>query len=319
MEKNIFIHSSLECPKDWHKTDTPLFSSELWGDVLSKSFNTKNIYMTVNQNSRIMMPVFKVGPFRVGYLGFPLWYGEDASLMMEEFFQALIRHQYPTRIDLIKIAVSGFCQNMLNIEPESTSPETEIIDISNWQIELLPYRVRRDIKYALKQNMIVKTSNEIEYNEKIYLLYKKTVSRNRGAVKYNSQYFSELFSTSKKSNDIYFVCALIEEQIIGFNVFLRHGQTAFALHGAIDVEFKRKRISDLLVYKGILWAKDQKVKKFNLGCSPVNQQSLIRFKEKWQAKTKKLKNYEVRINPLRAFAFKALLNLYSLISPFLNR
>lgn len=314
------ITSHLEHPQTWEKGPTgSLINSKTWAEVLENAFKLKPVYLTVNDQHQILMPVFIAGSFKIGYVGFPILYTKDGPLLCDAFFRALQSHKYPMGIDLLKISVSAFSQNQITAPPNTLNPETEIEDLQKWDMAHLHKNISRDIKHAVKQDTSLKNSKETEYNEQIYGLYSKTIARKQGTIKYNNNYFLTLFNKSKISNDILFLVASKNNQTIGFGVFIKDRSMAFYLHGGIDIDSKQTGISDLIVFKGISWAKETGALAFNFMASPPHQQSLIRYKEKWGGVTKELKNYEIVIKPGKATLFKISLKLFNLINQFKSR
>lgn len=315
-ENNFIITSSLDRPQK-SQTSSFSFNSPLWVDLLTKSFGARILYLTVNEQYQLILPVMAAKGFHIGFMGFPILDLEGRLLLTDSFLQVLNKHTLPIKIDLLKVTVSAFCSHHISRKADQCIPETQISNFSTWNPDKLPKNTRRDIKHGANQNIVIKTGQQGSYDPAIYELYKKTVTRHKGAVKYPAAYFQALYSLSKNCDDIQFLTAFDQGQLVGFATFIRQQANAYYLHGAIDFQFKSKGISDVLVYEGLLWAKQKDVDKFNLMASPQDQAGLIRFKEKWGGETKMQHQYELVKRPVRAGLFKMARTLYGWMSPYI--
>ena len=298
----------------WNENVSGFFSSVDWAQLLNKAFGCRLLYLTVNSTYRIVMPVFKVGPFRIGYLGFPLLYSQDPDIICDDFFLQLKRQKFCIPIDVINSAVGSFDAHTLTMSSRAFSPETQIINFPEWSVSKLPKKIRRDIKHSLRQGLVLKNSSEMNYPDEVHQLYLKTVKRKQGVAKYNSEYFSALFEYSQQAEDVQFLFAFKDSDIVGFGVFVKDASTVYYLHGAIDIAFKKLGITDFLVYHGILWALDIKSENFNFMTSPNDQPQLVRYKEKWGGETQQQLHYELVRKPVKTAAFKFAKKIHQLVS-----
>ncbi len=193
----------------------------------------------------------------------------------------------------------------------STTLETVIENLELWDAEKLPGSIRRNVRKARKHNVTI--IDDVQYLDasQMYRLYLKTIQRHSGARRYTRDYFEALKSLAASWERIRFFSALFEGKLAGFLVLGLDGNTAYYLHGAIDMSVQQHRPSDLLFYTALSWSRRQGYSRFNFMSSPLNQPSLVRFKEKWGGKTYKHFTYEWRVNQPFSQLFKLSMSLYN--------
>ena len=130
-----------------------------------------------------------------------------------------------------------------------------------------------------------------------FKLYSETVKRQRGALRYNEAYFVNLIELARMSPQIRVLIARTAKTITGFTVVVRHGPAGFYLHGGTDLAFRQYRPSAMLLYTAIQWAQGLACSSFNFMSSPVDQQSLVSFKEKWGGETRQHRTYTLPLRP----------------------
>jgi lipid II:glycine glycyltransferase (peptidoglycan interpeptide bridge formation enzyme) len=144
----------------------------------------------------------------------------------------------------------------------------------------------------------------------MYRLYRQTVERHDGSLRYNQSYFCSLISLSQKSSLLRCLLAIAEDKIIAFLIVGINHDVAFYLHGSVDYKYQSLRPYDLLFVKAIEWAKENKCNKYNMMDSPNDQPSLVRYKEKWGGVTETKTYHYINVNWFMGFVFSKLATLY---------
>ena len=269
-----------------------LFHSQSWMELLERSFGCQSIYVSNDGLSLgAGISVFRAGPFKLGYLGFPVGGfvggGGIGGSELVHFQRALVG-QGPVAI---RIPASAFGRSeTLDLCYAATS-ETAIVDLQSWSLSSASENRRRDVKKSLRSGLDLMDATDPSDGTRLYDLYRKTIVRNRGSLRYTASYFEELIRLANAQSNIRVLLARMGDSIVAFNVGARHGLSSFYLHGAFDWDMRAYRPSALLMNEAIKWAKEDGCHSFNLMSSPPGQVSLIRFKEHWGAETREHRTY----------------------------
>lgn len=287
-----------------------LFNTSEWHRVLSDGFGSKTIYGWDEATSTgLSITVFKAGPFRIGYLGFPVGGTMGGGTISPEMVEALKKADFSDRIHCLRIPVSAFVSNIDLPIPSQITPETTIENLQEWRPET-NYKLYRDIKKARHSLLRVSDATDPLQGDTIFGLYRDTISRRHGNIRYTLNYFNELINLAKRHFQLRCLLAIKDGTVAGFLIVACHHKTTYYLHGAMDPEFKRYTPSDLLLYEAINWAKRMGMDYFNMMASPLNQLSLVRYKEKWGGVTRQQRTYDLALRPFHTMAFKAAATLY---------
>ncbi len=275
-----------------------LFHSSDWIKLLEASFDVKTDYLwDEDTGCGAALSSFKAGPFRIGYLGFPAGglvggIGPDAPTI--EHWRSRGGEMSPVAI---RIPVSGFVDvGEFELAYEAT-PETAIVDLPSWSLDNVSGNHRRDVQKGHRSKLEVMDASSDEDAAAVFAIYKETLKRRRGTMRYNATYFEKLVALARQRSDIRVMLAKFDEKISGFTVIVRHGAVASYLHGGIRLEFRHLQPSALLIHEGIEWAQAQGCSSFNLMSSPPGQPSLVWYKEKWGAETREHRTYVLPLRP----------------------
>jgi len=274
-----------------------LFHSRAWIILLEASFHVRTQYIW-DETARCGGAVtsFSAGPFQLGYLGFP--YGgvigggtlDDAVL---DEWRSLRSQLLPVAI---RIPASAFAEPVASRLSFDATPETAIIDLPSWTLDVTSGNHRRDVKKAQRSVLQVTDANQAEEGARIFEIYLATVKRHRGGLRYNKAYFCNLIDLARSNPNLRVLLARLNDEIAGFTVVVRHGSVACYLHGGMHLEYRAYQPSTLLLNEAIAWAKGLGCECFNLMSSPADQPSLVWYKEKWGAETREHRTYTL---PLR--------------------
>lgn len=255
--------------------------------MLRQGFRCASVYLWDPQSqSGCALPVFPLGPFRIGYAGFPVGGGIGSLSAPARIVENLSACSFPRRIDTIRVPISGFGHPVLATHRALSVPETAIVDLRGWEAESLPSTLLRNLRKFDRSNLELKDCIDAANDaERCYRLYLRTIERHRGRRRYNRAYFRALIALSQSSSRLRCIGAYAGKELAGFLVAASSGQSVFYLHGASDPVFQKARPSDALFRHVILWAKEINAEQFNMMSSPRLQQGLVRFKEKWGGTT----------------------------------
>ena len=304
------LAATIAPPSGWEETCLSrgsLFHSLTWQQLLARSFGSQTIYVWDSAMADGMaVTVFPAGPFRVGYVGFPVGGSLSRRPLLPSHLAALKQLPTPIRLHILRVPVSAFCESVEMGLPCSDAPETAILDLQGWDVGHSK-KLHRDVKKARHADLRIIPASGASHGDELYQLYRDTVTRRGGALRYNAAYFRHLVALAESQPGVRCLLAIKDGVTAGFVVVVKDGTIAYYLHGATAPAMKHLGVTDLLLLDGIEWARDKGAEVFNLMSSPSSQDSLIRYKEKWGGITKTNRTYELAIRRLPARLFRAAL------------
>lgn len=293
--------------------DGDIFHSEEWMSLLERSFPCSSLYRLDSDGTRgATITQFRAGPFRVGYLGFPVGGTVGGGMPTIGFLDALRQTKGNSLPVALRIPVSGFGEAPTLDLPYESTAETAIVDLQSWTLEKINKNRRRDVNRSLRSGLDLVESTDAADGERIFELYRTTLERNDGSLRYNADYFSELVKLAQRNSRLRVLLARRNGTIAAFTVVVLHGTVAYYLHGAFDWEMREHLPSAMLLNEAIEWSKAQGCESFNLMSSPVGQDSLIKYKERWGAQTREHRTYTLPLKSTFAL-FKAAERLYRML------
>lgn len=287
-------------PEEWHQLSHEfgaLFGTGAWQELLERSFGCRTIY-ACNKVNGFAISAFRAGPFRIGYLGFPVGGGIGRSFSESGLPDILRNARLRAMPTCIRIPVSDFGQQAPLDLPYQSNPETVIEDLQRWKLESVSKNLRRDIRKADRSGFVISEATDARVGNKLFDMYFQTVKRHGGALRYNADYFCQLIKLASVQPRLRVLIATQDNDIAGFVVIARHGNTAYYLHGAANPVHRKSSPSDLLLNNAIHGAQREGSQRLSLMASPPDQASLIRYKEKWGGVTRELRTYTLAIGSL---------------------
>jgi hypothetical protein len=286
---------SSEPPTDWAAAcaeEGLLFHSGDWISLLDSAFNVRTQYIWDEATAcGGAVSSFAAGPFKLGYLGFPYGGLVGGAGLNDEILQSW-REQLSGLLPMaIRIPASAFAESVDLKLPFESTPETAIVDLPSWTLAATSGNHRRDIKKAIRSGLEILDADLADDGVEIFKIYHDTVKRHRGGLRYNETYFRDLVALAQSNPHVRVTVARLEKKMAGFTVVIRHGSVACYLHGGIDLNYRAYQPSALLLNEAIEWAKGRGCQCFNLMSSPVSQQSLVWYKEKWGAETREHRSF----------------------------
>jgi hypothetical protein len=288
-----------------------IFNAPEWHAVLSKGFGSKTLYGWDESNSTgLTITIFKAGPFRIGYLAFPVGGGIPGEAISPHIIEVMRSSDLNKTIHLLRIPASAFVQKEVLSCPSQSTLETAIEGLQGWDLTALSHNLQKAVKRAGRSPLKIVDAVNSSQGSVLFQLYKDTVKRHGGNMRYTEKYFQTLIELSKTHSGLRCVLAMSGGDIVGFLAVALHHDTAYDLHCCMNLSFRRDNPSDLLTSYAISWAKGEGMERYNLGSSPLQQASLVAYKEKWGGVTRELKTYELALRPLQASMFNTSAKLY---------
>ena len=294
---------------DHRNHDDCLFHSSSWMRLLEDGFQCSSLYARDESGRKSAgISVFRAGPFRVGYLGFPV--GSDSIL---DTWPDLLRDELADHgLTCIRIPVTAFGRSVCLDLPYAATPETAITDLQSWSLEVVTKNRRRDVRKAQRSDLQIVDAVNAQDGETMHEQYCRTLARKSGVQRYTEAYFCGLIQLAQDHPNLRVLLAKYGEEIAGFTVVGCCGTTAYYLHGAFDWDMREYIPSAALLNEAIEWSQSQGCSVFNLMSSPPGQGSLVRYKEHWGAETRELRTYTLPLKPTYML-FRGAERLYRLV------
>jgi hypothetical protein len=272
-----------------------LFHAPAWQDVLKAGFGVETLYGW-HQKDQVgcAISIFKTGVFRIGFLGFPGGALIKNQRLDDAFLQQLQHATYERPLHILRLTPSPFRDSVTLPKKTETTWETAVLELQSWDLVNLSSSIRRDVRKGERSLELVEAETSKDA-QTMYQLYQSTIQRKEGQARYSLSYFQAVVALSQTSNKVRCILAKSGGEAAGFIGVVCSHKTAYYLHGSIAPQLRQLRASDYLLATAMHWAKDAGMEKFDMMASPLHQDSLARYKERWGGKTELQHTFNVPI------------------------
>lgn len=253
-----------------------LFATRQWAHVLEGLGCATVFAWHRTLASGVVVPIFRRGPLRIAFLGFPIagegFVGLDDA-QFEELQQSLAAD---ARCDLVRGV-----RSQMTVATPGALPEVWIEDLQAWP-GARGKRIAKDLAFAARAGEGRRLTEDFDDGAAAYALYEQTVSGHGGRLRYTTEYFRRLLVLAGQSRLLTAVAMQDESgRTSGFAVTARHGDVAYYLHGAVEASARSSGVGDILLSSLIETARNNEARSFSLMASPSDQPGLVRYKRKW--------------------------------------
>jgi hypothetical protein len=313
MELKVFESPKKEWDEFASQYTDLIFYQSIWSEVLRKGLGGQPLYFYLKEGGEIVAGLpgilldFKI--FKILYASIP--YGNlIGKRSYFQPFQLLLEKEFRKRgIDQVRIAESPFSESYPFDKFKSVPARSTLLDLSGFDPTRIweSYRseVRRAIRKAQKNGLVVKRATSEREVKIFYQLYLSSMERNRAGAKYPPKWFDAVYGilVSQQMADILF--AVKGDEHTAGVVAVYSPTVHHYLHNGSNKAYLENRPNDLivdyLIQNGI-----KKGKTFlDFMGSDRNDFSLIRFKEKWGSQSLDLHTYIKDYHPLRSKIWEA--------------
>ena len=145
------------------------FYSPEWLNLLQESFGTQTVYVWDEQSRMgFAVSVFRAGPFRIGYVGFPVGGGLNRFDFTSDMIEFLQSRKQCLNIDMLKIPASSFDSNTTLLLSSDKTWETAIEVLEDWDVSLVSRSVKGNLKEARRMGTQIIDANTPEHGIAIY-------------------------------------------------------------------------------------------------------------------------------------------------------
>lgn len=283
------------------------FASPQWSHVLEglgcRVVPVRHLELGV----QVAVPIFRRGPLRMGFLGFPV-----AGPAFDRMAPELFKHDAASLARTLDLhIVRGTRCSLETAEPGHCLPEIWTDDLADWPGKL-GRRLSKDLAFARRACEGIRIASGGGEPGAWHALYAATIRAQGGKLRYTEEYFRRLAAAADVGGGLRaFQAGDQEGRVLGFAVLAVDQGAGFYLHGSVHESARRLGLSDLLLWELIHHAKDQGVRRFSMMASPAAQDGLIRFKRKWASH----QGYSVTQDVARGWLGKCALALHGRLRP----
>jgi len=250
---------------------------EPWRVALENGLGARTVPIA---ESAVPMPLFGVGPLKVAYAGFPV--GIEV-----EFIPAAMTIAVRNGASMLRVICNGDQPSPVGTYRRYIQTSIVIDRLDAWT-PAATEKGRRTRNRRTRSDVLLRESTEKDA-EQIWHLYRRTIQRHRGAVRYTFEYFRHLASCG-------LLVAESASRLIGFVAGGLAGRRAYYLHGAHDPEARASYPSDLLFLAMIESAQANGATSFDFLPSPAHQPQLHVYKRSWGGAECKVATHDVPID-----------------------
>jgi hypothetical protein len=251
-----------------------LFASPQWATVMS-CLGARCWHGFGRQDDEaVTLFVWRKGFLSLGYLGFPV----TPAWAIACSFQ-LNRAQLPVHVDLLRLNASTLDESTSQLVASSALPEGVIPRLDDWPLRNRK-KIKKDLAFATGHGIVVRDSQSAD-DEVIDSIYRETIVRSKGRLRYNKEYFRALIELAHCNTHLQVRMACHEARAIGFCVAAMQHDRGYYLHAGVAEGNRRLGAADVLANDAIQWAISCEAQSFSLMASPQQQSGLQNFKKKW--------------------------------------
>lgn len=277
-----------------------VLATPAWQQHLASSLQADVHFMPDDDGKDgIVVQVFRRGPFRAGYIGFPIGGTIRGAAVGQARIKRLLDSPLGKKLHILRVTESAFGPpEDVPGEPLQV-PETCIVELADCRPEQMT-KVKRNLASARRAGVHVSSDIDPATAHQIWETYASTIARHGGVARYGPAYFNGLVDYAGKDKRLRVLTARVNEHYVGYVILALHGTMAYYLHAGIRSDYQATRANDLLVAEAITIAAAAGMRSLNFMASPASQPGLIRFKEKWGGVTRMQTVWTIGVNPVMA-------------------
>lgn len=274
--KVIWRNSPDDEYRDWLSRAGALFADPLWAAPIAAALGARLLYgFHPGRSEGVAVQIFRYCGLAVGYAGLPIspaWLA-DAECRK----QIVVPGVHLTRFNVSCLEPVSALSNSENVVK---LPETVIPSLGLWP-KRNARKLKKDRAFAARGKLRV-ANLDLSQAGAVESLYRDTVVRHRGSLRYREDYFRTVIALSTQSARVLARGAFDEAgHVVGFAMFGLDGMTAHYLHGGVADNARSHGVSDLLLGDALDRVIELGAESATLLPSPEGQSGLIAFKRKW--------------------------------------
>jgi len=288
-----------------------LFHGSAWGRLVAQSFGGRCCYLALrDEGGRIAlgMPGVIIPARLLNILYAQIPYG--GVLGEEELLPAFLAQLVPAAraMGAHRIVINTplpLCRLLPLTAPgiETLRAVGHLLDLTGLapgeHFKQCPSSLRRNIRRARKNGVEVAAASGEDDVDRFYGLYLAAMARNRAAAKYPRSLFLDMYRSLVCAGCADLLLARYDGEAIAALFLVHSGAYTHYFHGGSLTEHLSLRPNDLLFHEAIEMAIARGQHYFDFMGSDPSDSNLIRYKEKWGARSVELTTYIYKISPVR--------------------
>lgn len=292
-EWDQFVHS-FKSSSFYHLSD--------WAKVLQLTFGYQPVYIILEDNVGIKagLPLMQIDSWLTGkrFVSLPRTPYCDSLTRSEEDLEALVNHAIElvekNGYDYLELKIQSKAELLQNLSfKRYRFFKNHIISLTNNMDELWKsfHRscTRQRIAKAQKTGIKVRNGQNKEDLKIFYSLYKKSINKHKIPGRPFS--FFENILNIFKMDKIIILIAELGNIPIAANLSFKYRDTWYYEFVGYDYNYMQYSAGHLLIWEAINIAYLSKLKFFDLGLTPIENNGLSQFKKRWNAEEKDLFYY----------------------------
>ena len=270
-----------------------IFHSSMWQRVLSDTYHYTPVYLSIIKNDKFqfLLPLIEISSYLTGKRGVSLPFTDYCDPILEPDFcfsdvtDQLLEFGKKSKWKYVELR-SGrlsipekyistyFYNHRLNL-----SKNTEKLFSS------FSSNTQRNIKKAAREGVTVSISKSMKSLKHYYKLHCLTRKRH-GIPPQSFNFFRKIYENIISKDFGFTILANHEDRIIAGAVYFHFGDQALYKFGASDMNYKKYRSNNLVMWEAIKWYAENNYKNFDFG------RTVRRFKSGWGAKESIINYYK---------------------------
>jgi hypothetical protein len=275
------------------------FHGVAWAKVLVETYGyAPNYFVTKGSNNLCsMLPLMEVDSWLTGRRGIALPFTDDCEPLCQDnnSFKALFQNA----IEFGKMRGWKYLEcrggrKLFEGVPASLSFYGHSLNLAAGEEQLfgrLESSVRRAIRKAEKDGVVVDISQSLEAMETFYSLQCKT-RKKHGLPPQPFSFFSNIHKYILSQNSGMVAVASWRKTPVAASIYFHLKDRAIYKYGASDETFQHLRGSNLVMWEAIKWYWKRGVKKLHLGRTSMANEGLRRFKLGWGTSEGKIEYFK---------------------------
>jgi hypothetical protein len=308
MELKIFESPGKEWDEFASRYTDLVFYQSLWSEVLRKGLGGQPLYFCLSDGMEIVAGLpsvlldFRI--FKILYASVPYGNLIGERSFFGAFTEILDREFRERKIDQVRISESPFSGYHPPGSFRPVAAKCTLLDLRKFDRTGISngYReeVRRAIRKGEREGLTVKGITTPGETQVFYQLYLSSMARNRAAAKYPLRWFGALYDVliQRKQADILF--AMKGDRHAAGVVLIHSPTSVHYLHNGSEPSLLQHRPNDLLVDHIIRRGVEEGKIFLDFMGSDRNDESLLRFKEKWGSRTSEIHTYVKNYHRVRS-------------------
>ena len=263
-----------EAYRAWIAHAGGLFADSAWAEPIARALGSRIVYgFDPRRDAGVAVHLFSRFGVTVAYAGLPIspaWLAD-----------ATAREAAIPGAQLARFNFSALVANVAAARSEHAieQPESVIPDVAAWP-NRSARKLKKDRAFAVRSGLRLGDLGA-EHAAAVETLYRATVTRHRGRLRYGEDYFRAVvaFATDSRVS----ARGAFDEsgELAGFAMFGLDGGIAHYLHGGVAESGRSRGASDLLLGDAMDRMIARGARSVTLLPSPAQQGGLLAFKRKW--------------------------------------